>query len=194
MRILITGGSGFIGQLLCDRLARAGHELLVVSRSPSRTAEVLPQDTDIRAEVLDFVDAQPEAVVNLAGEPIAEGRWTDEKKRRIVESRVETTRAVVELCGQLDSPPKVLVSASAVGYYGAQGDADVTEETEPNEEFLHEICDRWETEAEKAAEHGVRVAIPRIGLVLDRDGGMLKKMLPAFKFGLGSKLGDGSQY
>jgi hypothetical protein len=194
MRILITGGSGFVGQRLCEQLDADGHELLVVSRSPEDAAEVLPGSADIRSKIADFVDAEPEAIVNLAGEPIAEGRWTEAKKRRIVESRVHTTREVVELCGKVETPPRVLVSASAVGYYGDQGDRDVTEDTERHEEWLSDICVKWEAEANKAAEHGVRVAIVRIGLVMDEDGGMLAKMLPAFKFGLGSKLGDGSQY
>lgn len=194
MRILITGGSGFVGQRLCQQLDADGHELLVVSRNPEKAAEALPGSADIRARIADFDDAAPEAIVNLAGEPIAEGRWTDAKKQRIVDSRVDTTREVVELCGRLETPPKVLVSASAVGYYGDQGDRDVTEETERNKEWLSDICVKWEAEANKAAEHGVRVAIVRIGLVMDEGGGMLAKMLPAFKFGLGSKLGDGSQY
>ncbi len=194
MRILITGGSGFIGQRLCAKLDAAGHQLLVVSRNPDRARESLPSGADVRATVEDFADAAPEAVINLAGEPIAEGRWTEAKKRRIIDSRVDTTRAVVELCGALESPPKVLVSASALGYYGDQGDADVTEETEPHDEFLHRICEQWESEARKGEAHGVRVAIPRIGLVLDAGGGMLKKMAPAFKFGLGGRLGDGQQY
>jgi uncharacterized protein (TIGR01777 family) len=194
MRILITGGSGFIGQRLCEKLAAAGHELLVVSRNPERAAQVLPDGADLRERVEDFADAAPEAIVNLAGEPIAEGRWTEAKKRRIIDSRVETTRAVVSLCEKLDTPPKVLVSASAVGYYGDKGDADVTEETEPHDEFLHRICKQWEAEARKAEAFGVRVANPRIGLVLEAGGGMLKKMAPPFKLGLGGRLGDGRQY
>lgn len=194
MRVLITGATGFIGQPLCRRLADKGHELLAVSRSPEKARAKLPDGTEIRAEVSDFVDTAPEAVINLAGEPIAEGRWTDEKKRRIVESRVETTRAIVELCAGAESAPKVLVSASAMGYYGDQGDREVTEDTAPNHEFVHEICDRWETEARKAESHDVRVAIARIGLVLDTGGGMLAKTLTPFKMGVGGRLGDGKQY
>lgn len=194
MRILITGGSGFIGQRLCEKLHAAGHQLQVVSRSPDRTRESLPSGADVRAAVADFADAAPEAVINLAGEPIAEGRWTEAKKRRIIDSRIETTRAVVSLCEKLETTPGVLVSASAVGYYGDKGDADVTEDTEPHDEFLHRICEQWEAEARKAEAHGVRVANPRIGLVLDAGGGMLKKMAPPFKFGLGGRLGDGRQY
>ena len=194
MRILMTGATGFIGQPLCEALAEKGHELLVVSRSPEKARDALPEGTEARAAVADFADAAPEAVINLAGEPIAEGRWSDEKKRKIVESRVEITRAVVDLCGRLETAPKVLVNASAVGYYGDQGDRDVTEETPPNHEFVHDICDRWESEARKAEAHGVRVAISRIGLVLDAGGGMLARTLTPFKLGVGGRLGDGKQY
>lgn len=194
MRILITGATGFIGQPLCRQLADKGHELLAVSRSPDRAREKLPEGTEIRDEISDFIDAEPEAVINLAGEPIAEGRWTGEKKRRIVESRVEITRAIVELCANAESPPRVLVSASAMGYYGDQGEREVTEDTAPNHEFVHEICDRWETEARKAESHDARVVIARIGLVLDQGGGMLSRMLTPFKLGVGGRLGDGKQY
>ncbi|HKL53936.1 MAG TPA: TIGR01777 family oxidoreductase [Wenzhouxiangellaceae bacterium] len=194
MRILITGATGFIGQPLCRELADKDHELLAVSRSPDEARDKLPEGTDIQANISDFIDAAPEAVINLAGEPIAEGRWTDEKKRRIVESRVDITRAIVELCGKAENPPNVLVSASAMGYYGDQGDREVTEDTPPNHEFVHEICDRWESEARKAEACGARVAIARIGLVLDQGGGMLARTLTPFKLGLGGRLGDGTQY
>src|SRR6056297_1236380 len=194
MKILITGATGFIGEPLCRRLADQGHEILAVSRSPDKAREKLPEGTEVRHGVSDFIGASPEAVINLAGEPIAEGRWTDEKKRRIVESRVDATRAIVELCGKAENPPNVLVSASAMGYYGDQGDREVTEDTPPNHEFVHEICDRWESEARKAEACGARVAIARIGLVLDQGGGMLARTLTPFKLGLGGRLGDGTQY
>lgn len=194
MRILITGATGFIGQPLCQRLHEAGHELLVVSRSPERARERLPQGTKAARSALDFLSHPPDAIINLAGEPIAAGRWTDKRKREIIESRVRATRGVVELCGKLESPPRVLVSASAMGWYGDQGDREVTEDTPPHKEFVHEICAVWEAEARKAKEHGTRVAIARIGLVLDRGGGMLERVLPPFKLGVGGRLGDGRQY
>lgn len=194
MKVLVTGGSGFIGQKLCADLARDGHVPLVVSRSPDKAAQKLPDCALVRAGVSDFIDDKPEAIVNLAGEPIAEGRWTDSKKKALVDSRVESTQAVVELCRQADPAPQVLVSASAVGYYGAQGAREVTEQTTPHDEFAHRLCRRWEDEARSAEELGVRVAIVRIGLVLDAGGGMLAKTTPVFKLGLGGKLGDGKQY
>lgn len=194
MRILITGGSGFIGQALCEQLDQASHELLVVSRSPDRVAEALPAGTRTARSALEFVADAPEAIVNLAGESIAAGRWTDARKREIIESRVEATRGVVELCGKLNPAPQVLVSASAMGWYGDQGDRKVTEDTPPNPEFAHEICAVWEAEARKAEGYGTRVAIARIGLVLDQGGGMLDRVLPPFKLGAGGRLGDGRQY
>jgi len=194
MKILITGGSGFIGQRLCASLVEKGHTPLVVSRSSERARRVLPEQAIVRTRVADFKEDVPEAVINLAGEPIAEGRWTDKKKKAIRDSRINITRDVVDLCAKLDEPPSVLISASAVGYYGDQGSRDVTEETIPNDEFAHQICSEWEAEACKAEQAGVRVAILRIGLVLDAGGGMLAKVVPPFKMGLGGKLGDGKQY
>ncbi len=194
MKILITGGSGFIGQALCASLAQDGHVPLVVSRSPERAAKQLPETAVVRSAVMDFVDEAPEAVVNLAGEPIAEGRWTAAKKKALLDSRLEATRAVVELCRQASPAPQVLVSASAVGYYGDQGAREVTEGTSPHDEFAHQLCRQWEAAAEPAVEAGVRVARMRIGLVLDAGGGMLTKTTPMFKLGLGGKLGSGKQY
>lgn len=194
MKILITGGSGFIGQALCASLSADGHTPLVISRSPEAAAKVLPSSAVIRTQAEDFLEDKPEAVVNLAGEPIAEGRWTAEKKQALLESRLEATSSIVEFCKKAEPAPKVLVSASAVGYYGAQGDHEVTEETTPNDEFSHQLCKRWEAAALQAEAHNVRVAIVRIGLVLDAGGGMLAKTAPLFKLGLGGKLGSGEQY
>ncbi|NBD96167.1 MAG: TIGR01777 family protein [Gammaproteobacteria bacterium] len=194
MRVLLTGATGFIGQPLCRQLEEKGHELLVVSRDPEKAAEVLPASTSIKSSADEFEHEQPDAMINLAGEPIAEGRWTSAKKRRIIESRVEATKGLVGLCERLEIPPKVLVSASAMGWYGDQGSRKVTEETSPNEEFAHEICARWEAEALKAEALNVRVAIARIGLVLDVGGGMLARTLSPFKLGVGGRLGNGKQY
>ena len=194
MRVLLTGATGFIGQPLCRQLEEQGHELLVVSRNPDKATEVLPSSATIKAAAADFEADRPEAMINLAGEPIADGRWTSAKKRRIIDSRVQATGALTELCARLSEPPKVLVSASAMGWYGDQGNREVTEDTPPNKEFAHEICARWEAEALKAKDHGVRVAIARIGLVLDTGGGMLAKTLLPFKLGAGGRLGDGKQY
>ncbi|WP_129140880.1 TIGR01777 family oxidoreductase [Modicisalibacter coralii] len=194
MRILITGGSGFVGRRLCARLARQGHELRVVSRQPEAARRVLPDTAEVRRNVLDFVDAAPEAIVNLAGEPIAARRWSEAQKRRLVDSRVAITRELVDLCGRLETPPRVMVSGSAMGYYGDQGQRTVDEQTSPNEEFAHRLCAEWERQALEAEPLGVRVALLRTGLVLDAEGGTLAKMLPAFKLGLGGRLGNGRQF
>ncbi|TVS13218.1 MAG: TIGR01777 family protein [Wenzhouxiangella sp.] len=194
MKVLVTGGSGFVGQRLCQALVEADHIPLVVSRAPDKARSRLPEQALVRQSVADFADQSPSAIVNLAGEPIAEGRWTEKKKKELLQSRIEITRDVVKLCEQLETPPAVLVSASAVGYYGDQGSRDVTEQTTPHDEFGHRLCRAWEAEAVKAESFGVRVAILRIGLVLDAGGGMLAKTTPVFKLGLGGKLGDGKQY
>lgn len=197
MRILITGGTGFVGRRLVERALAANHEVMVISRDPERARRKLPDSVRIGDDATDFVSAAPEAIVNLAGEPIADRRWSDPQKTRLVESRRHATRDVVALCEQLaaqDRAPRVLVSGSAMGYYGDQGDRDVTEETPPHDEFAHRLCAAWEKEALKAEAYGVRVACLRTGLVLDAGGGTLAKMMPAFKFGLGGRLGDGRQY
>lgn len=194
MRILITGGSGFVGRRLCARLDRQGHELLVVSRRPEAARRVLPGTAEVRRNVLDFADAAPEAIVNLAGEPIAARRWSETQKRRLVDSRVTITRELVDLCRRLDAPPRIMVSGSAMGYYGDQGHRAVDEQTPPNEEFAYRLCAEWERQALEAEPLGVRVALLRTGLVLDADGGTLAKMLPAFRLGLGGRLGNGRQF
>jgi len=198
MRVLITGGSGFVGQRLCRRLKEAGHRVLVVSREPEQVRDRLPEGSDIRRSALDFIDTPPDAIVNLAGEPIAAKRWSDSQKERLIDSRVNVTRDLVALCEQLQASqgrtPRVMVSASAMGYYGDQGDSPVTEQTSPHDEFAHRLCRRWEEAAQQVAEYDVRVAILRIGLVLDLGGGSLEKMLPPFKLGLGGRFGDGKQY
>ncbi len=198
MRVLITGGTGFVGQRLALRLAEAGHRLLVVSRDPETARRCLPEGAEVRRSVLDFVDTPPDALVNLAGESIAARRWSDEQKKRLIDSRANITRDLVILCEQLHQAggqaPRVMVSGSAMGYYGDQGDREVTEETPPHDEFAHRLCKRWEDTAREAADFGTRVALLRTGLVLDAGGGSLKKMLPPFRLGLGGRFGSGRQY
>ena len=194
MRILITGGSGFVGRPLCRRLHDAGHELLVVSRSPSRAQALLPDGTEVRDSVLAFVDSAPDAIINFAGEPIADKRWSAAQKRRLIDSRLTVTRDLVTLCERMDTPPRVMISGSAMGYYGDQGDRDVTEQTPPQEEFAHRLCAEWESAALAAEPLGVRVVLLRTGLVLDAGGGTLAKLLLPFRLGLGGRLGSGRQY
>ncbi|GAA5172336.1 MULTISPECIES: TIGR01777 family oxidoreductase [Halomonadaceae] len=194
MRILITGGSGFVGRLLCRRLARDGHELMVLSRTPDSARQGLPEGCDIRDTVAAFAQREPEAIVNLAGEPIAGKRWSEAQKRRLFDSRLSVTQQLVDLCRQSSTPPRVMISGSAMGYYGDQGQRAVDETTSPNEEFAHRLCAQWEAKAHEAERHGVRVVLLRTGLVLDAGGGALAKLLPAFRMGLGGRFGDGRQF
>ena len=197
MRILVTGGTGFVGRPLCQRLAEAGHDLLVVSRDPASARDLLPAGARVADTVMAFAEARPEAIINLAGESIAGKRWSEAQKHRLVDSRVDITRELVKLCGRLaesDAAPQVMLSGSAMGYYGDQGDNRVTEETPPHDEFAHRLCERWEQEAKAAEAHGVRVVLVRTGLVLEKDGGTLAKMLTPFKLGLGGPFGSGRQF
>jgi uncharacterized protein (TIGR01777 family) len=192
MRILITGGTGFVGQALCPRLAAAGHEVVVLSR---RANPPLPRGAARAIASLRELDANGvDAAINLAGEPIGDARWTDARKRLLLESRTATTRALVEWLRGAVQRPGVLVSASAVGWYGEQGDRVVAEDTPPVPGFTHGLCEAWEREARAAETLNVRVCIARIGVVLDRDGGALAKMLPAFRLGGGGPLASGRQW
>ncbi|QNU63463.1 TIGR01777 family oxidoreductase [Vreelandella titanicae] len=198
MRVLITGGSGFVGQRLCRQLVEQGHEVQVVSRSPHQVRDRLPNNCDIRDSAQAFIESPPDALVNLAGEPIAAKRWSDEQKAKLINSRVAATKQLVALCEQLKANgqplPKVMVSGSAMGYYGDQGKRVVTEKTMPNDEFAHRLCKQWEAAAKPIEAMGVRLAIVRIGLVLEAGGGSLEKMLPPFKWGLGGRFGSGEQF
>jgi uncharacterized protein (TIGR01777 family) len=192
MRIVMTGGTGFIGQALCPMLAAAGHEVVVLSRSVDS-----PPPAGATAVVADLgsLDAGGfDAVINLAGAPIGDARWTESRKRLLVSSRVDTTARLVAWMKAARRPPAVLLSASAVGYYGEQGDKPVTEKTPPRDGFTHELCEAWEREAIKAESLGVRVCLVRTGVVLDLGGGALAKMLPAFRMGAGGRLGTGKHW
>ena len=180
MNIAITGATGFIGRALSARLTAAGH------RTTALSVRETPRAEDLRG---------CDAVVNLAGEPVAQ-RWTKAARERIVNSRVQGTRHLVTALRQ--QPPQVLVSASAVGYYGSRGDEILTENSPPANDFLAEVCVEWEREAHAAEEFGVRVVTPRFGVVLGgaagKPGGALKQMLLPFKLGVGGRLGSGRQW
>lgn len=198
MRVLITGGSGFVGQRLCQQLIEQGHEVQVVSRHPHKVRQRLPSGCDIRDSAQAFIQSPPDAMINLAGEPIAAKRWSDEQKAKLINSRKAATQQLVALCEQLQANgqplPKVMMSGSAMGYYGDQGSREVSEDTAPNEEFAHRLCQQWEAAAQPIEALGVRLAIVRIGLVLETGGGSLQKMLPPFKLGLGGRFGSGEQF
>lgn len=192
MRILVTGGTGFVGQALCPALAAAGHDVVVLSR---QARPRLPRGARSAVTRLDDLDAAEfDGVVNLAGAPIGDARWTESRKQLLLESRVGLTSRLVEWMERSTRRPGVLVSASAVGYYGEQGDRRITEDTAPTPGFTHDLCAAWERAATRAAGLGVRVCVMRIGVVLDRDGGALAKMLPAFRMGAGGRLGAGRHW
>lgn len=194
MKIVLAGGSGFLGRALLARLQSAGHAVANLSRRPRTThQEDLPWNPDGSAgswaRALDGVDA----VINLAGAGVADQRWSDARKREIRSSRVLATRSLVAAMRQLASPPKAFVSGSAVGYYGDRGGDVVTESTPPGSDFLASVCVEWEREAEQAAAL-TRVALVRTGIVLHPEGGALAQMLLPFKMGVGGPLGSGRQY
>jgi uncharacterized protein (TIGR01777 family) len=192
MRVALTGSSGLVGTALRHLLTTGGHDVLrIVRRSPRNEDEIEwdPQSGIERIDALEGVDA----VVHLAGESIAE-RWNDEKRRRIRHSRVQGTRSLCNALAQLHSPPRVLVSASAIGYYGNRADEVLTEESAPGRMFLSDVCQQWEAACDGAREAGIRVVHPRFGMVLSPRGGALAKMLTPFRLGAGGAVGRGDQY
>lgn len=195
MKIAITGATGLIGGELMPTLKAKGHEIFVISRKPASNENEIQWDAykgfeDAEFEKLKGIDA----VIHLAGESVGDSNWDEEKKRRIRESRVKGTRTLVDALSRLENPPKIFISASAIGFYGARGDEVLTEESEPGEGFFPEVCQEWEAEGDKAKEFGARVFHPRIGVVLSKDGGALEKMLTPFKFGVGGTVGSGEQW
>ena len=197
--VLVTGGTGFIGTRVCTALHEQGDTVRVLSRNPTRAQTKLkwarevygwtPETEKLPSEAMSDV----KAVVHLAGETIA-GRWNSEKKRRIRDSRILSTRNLVASLGAADTKPDVLVCASAIGYYGASGDEHLTEVSPAGTDFLAQVCQEWETEAQKAIEFGIRVVMVRIGLVLGLGGGLLAQILLPFKMGVGGVLGSGRQW
>ncbi len=192
MKVLISGATGLIGSALIPELESGGHQTTRLTRSPVSSGDVGwdPSSGRIDASRLEGHDA----VVHLAGENIGAGRWTPEKKRRILESRREGTRLLAETIAGLSESPEVMVSASAVGYYGDRGDELLREDSEPGWDFLAEVCKAWEAAADPAREAGIRVVHPRNGIVLSTEGGALARTLPIFKLGGGGRIGSGRQW
>jgi uncharacterized protein (TIGR01777 family) len=189
MRVLVTGGTGLVGKPACDALRAAGHSVTIVSREPGRVPARAVGWDGLRS-----VMSETDAIVNLAGAPIAGGRWTDARKAEIRRSRVEGTRALVDAIAAADPRPTVLVSASAIGYYGDRGDEPLDETARPGTGFLARVCIEWEAEARRAETFGLRVVLARFGIVLAPDGGALSAMLLPFRAGLGGTLGSGRQW
>lgn len=197
MKIVISGGTGFIGSHLKSQLLKEGHLVTVITRSPerhehetARNQQFVSWDHDALVNAVDGSDV----VINLAGESIFGQRWTDEVKQKIRSSRIETTEALVKAAVSCEKKPQLMISVSGVDYYGDGGDRVLDEETPPGDYFLSEVCVEWEQAARQVTEAGVRLAIPRLGIVLERGGGALQQMLLPFKLFVGGPIGSGGQY
>lgn len=202
MKIAITGATGLVGSRLVAQLKQKGHQILVFTRNPNKVQKVFPASSFANLEVVQY---QPQAsgswqqkisgcdaVINLAGEPIAE-RWSPQQKQAIMESRQLGTRKLVEAIAMAEQKPQVLVSGSAIGYYGTSETTTFDETSDPGSDFLAQVCQNWEAEAQKVKEHGVRLVILRIGIVL-ANGGALGKMIGPFKMFAGGPIGNGKQW
>lgn len=203
MKIVIAGGTGFLGRPLTAALLRDHHDVIVLTRSGSTGSPGAQIAAGARAVTWDptgelgpwaDVIGRADAVVNLAGESIAGRRWTAAQKQRILDSRVRATRSLAAAICAAAVPPPVFVSGSAVGYYGALGDEIAAEDHAAGSGFLAEVCEQWEQEAMRAASARTRVTCVRTGIVLEQDGGALPQMLPPFRFGAGGPVGSGRQY
>jgi uncharacterized protein len=196
MKILIAGGTGFLGRPLAAALTADGHDVVLLSRASAdrRGARVVTWTPDGTVGPWASEMNGAGAVVNLAGESIGDRRWTAAQKRRILDSRVLATRSLVTAIQGAATPPPIVISGSAVGYYGPLDDAATTEEAPAGSDFLARVCAQWEREALLAASARTRVVCVRSGLVLERDGGPLPRMLPPFRFGAGGPVGSGRQY
>ena len=189
---MITGGTGFIGRHLCADLLAGGWQVEVLTRDIDRARRVLPQAAGAVSRPEDA--RSPAAIINLAGENLSSGRWSTARKRELRQSRLRVTQNINHYIANAAQRPRVLISGSAIGYYGARGDEQITEEAAPGDEFQAQLVADWEATALQAEQHGVRVCLVRTGIVLGRDGGALASMLTPFKLGLGGPFGNGRQY
>ena len=204
MKIAITGATGFIGSSLVARLQKSGHQVMILTRNTSYARKIFPSPAFPNIEIVNYTPTMVgswqnaisgcDSVVNLAGESIAEGRWTQEKKQEILQSRQLTTQNLVTAIANAEQKPSVLVNASAIGYYGTSETATFTENSPSGNDFLAEVCQVWEAEAQKVSDAGVRLVILRLGVVLAMDGGALAKMITPFKMFAGGPIGSGNQW
>ena len=195
MKVVLAGGTGFLGRPLSETLAADGHEVLVLTRratNRARNTVAWTPNGDV-GPWASTVDGAA-AVVNLAGESIAARRWTAVQKQKILDSRVQATRSIASAILSVANPPAVFINGSAVGYYGPRGDEIVTEDTAAGSDYLARVCVKWEEEAQRAASGRTRVACIRTGLPIEKDGGALTPLLLPFKLGLGGPMGSGRQY
>lgn len=198
MKVAITGATGFVGSRLVERLQSQGHQPLILTRNRATALRAYPSLEIVSYTPTESGDWQKaiagcDAVVNLAGEPIAESRWTSEQKQEILNSRKLGTQKIVEAITQANPKPSVLVNASAIGYYGSSETATFDENSPAGNDFLSQVCQAWEAEAQKVKDAGVRLVILRLGIVLG-NGGALAKMLPPFKLFAGGPVGSGQQW
>ncbi|QLE47673.1 TIGR01777 family protein [Nostoc sp. C057] len=203
MKVAITGATGFVGSLLVQRLHGKGHKIVVLTRNTAFAQKVFPSEAFPNVEIVAYtpntsgswqsVIASCDGVVNLAGEPIGEGRWTPERKQEILNSRKLGTQKIVEAIVNANPKPTVLINASAIGYYGTSETANFDETSQSGNDFLAQVCQAWEAEATKVKDAGVRLVILRFGIVLG-NGGALGKMIPPFKLFAGGPIGSGQQW
>ena len=204
MKIAITGATGFVGTHLVKKLDRQGDSIVVLTRNQERAKRIFPPTSFANLEIVEYTPTQSgdwqkvisscDGVVNLAGAPIAEEKWTEARKKIILESRQLGTQKIVEAILQADPKPSVLINASAIGYYGTSETATFEENSPAGNDFLAQVCQQWEAEAQQVKTAGVRLVIFRIGIVLGADGGALAKMLTPFKLFAGGPIGTGNQW
>ncbi|MBS7661892.1 TIGR01777 family protein [Pseudomonas lalucatii] len=195
MHILLTGGTGLIGRGLCRHWLSQGHSLTVWSRSPQRVARLCGAGVRGIGHLEELGEEPLDALVNLAGAPIADRPWTRKRKTLLWASRIGLTEQLLAWLGRREQRPEVLLSGSAVGWYGDGGERELHEDMpQVTDDFAAQLCGAWEETAQRAEALGIRVVLLRTGLVLARDGGMLKRLMPPFKLGLGGPLGDGRQW
>jgi uncharacterized protein (TIGR01777 family) len=203
MKIAVTGATGFVGSRLVEKLKTEEHQILILTRNPNRANRMFPASAFPSLEIKTYQPTESgdwqkaisgcDAVINLAGEPIAE-RWTPQHKKAILESRQLGTKKIVEAIAQADRQPQVLINASAIGYYGTSETAVFTEDSPSGNDFLAEVCQQWEAQAQSVQSLGVRLVIIRFGIVLGKNGGALAKMIPPFQMFAGGPLGKGNQW
>lgn len=200
MKVLVTGASGFVGQVVVQKLLEARDQVVVLTRNVAKAESMFGKscqyiqwsgfETPLKPEELVGIDG----VINLMGEGLADKPWSEEQKKKIYDSRIQGTKRLIEAFKSSSTKPKALISASAVGVYGNRGNEEIKENATEGNDFLAHVCHDWEQEAIKAEALGVRVVLIRTGVVLGKDGGALKKMLLPFKLGVGGRLGSGQQY
>jgi hypothetical protein len=193
MKLVIAGGTGFIGERLRKAAVSKGHEVVILSRHSQVNFPAVVWDAKSSGEWQSAIE-KADAVVNLCGTSIVDGRWNMRQKKQIYDSRILPTRALVAALSQLKEKPKALINASAIGFYGDRADEELDESSKPGDDFLAKLCVDWEREALMAQSLGVRAVCLRIGLVFSRDGGALKRLALPFRFGLGGRLGSGRQW